>query len=79
MRHTWFKNIDQGETDDAALQQAVNSCSGTCMLLLNGPVFLTKVRFSTGLCRMQDQYHLIRLHVVDEVDSGLIWPNKTRV
>ncbi|GAB4822890.1 hypothetical protein N2152v2_009936 [Parachlorella kessleri] len=42
VRHTWFKNVDQGETDVDALQQAVNSCSGTCTLLLNGPVFLTR-------------------------------------
>ena len=43
LRPSWFKNVEQGETDDVALQQAVDSCGNACILMLHGPVFLTKV------------------------------------
>ena len=43
LRPSWFKNVELGESDDVALQQAVDSCHGTCILMLHGPAFINKV------------------------------------
>ncbi|GAB4822891.1 hypothetical protein N2152v2_009937 [Parachlorella kessleri] len=40
LRPSWFKN--EGETDTMALQQAVDSCGGACILMLHAPMVLNK-------------------------------------
>ncbi|GAB4822905.1 hypothetical protein N2152v2_009951 [Parachlorella kessleri] len=40
VRHIWFKN--PGESDSVAAQQAIDSCAGTCTLVISGPLVLTK-------------------------------------
>ncbi|GAB4824004.1 hypothetical protein N2152v2_011050 [Parachlorella kessleri] len=42
VRPPWFKNVERGETDDVALQEAVDSCGAACTLLLNAPTSLMK-------------------------------------
>jgi hypothetical protein len=41
VHHAWFKN--PGETDDFAMQKAIDSCVGICTLVLQNVIDLRKV------------------------------------